>query len=234
MSTLEHLPKPKADTRRILRKRSAPGPSLDQTIASSRPQLQAKHHPNLPPTAMAPPSTSPLTSTSKNASISMRMTSKPQAIDSQTDTIDRVLYNVESRMVQHSSVFETSISNAPVRRGANTNPTMTMHGYGHGKLTADEIEHLILLSAATLSAREYFSGMNGNGNAGNSSGCVDASATNENDFSWSNVDIDSITQLSGYLEEHVKSAMSINLIQEARVAFDANETMVRNLILTLH
>jgi len=155
----------------------------------------------------------------------MRMTSKPQAIDSQTDTIDRVLYNVESRMVQHSSVFETSISNAPVRRGANTNPTMTMHGYGHGKLTADEIEHLILLSAATLSARECFSGMNGNGNAGNSSGCVDASATNENDFSWSNVDIDSITQLSGYLEEHVKSAMSINLIQEARVAFDANETM---------
>jgi hypothetical protein len=102
-------------------------------------------------------------------------------------------------------------------------------------LTADELDRLSLLSAAAISARESSQRMNRNGNSNGGSdgdgdgGCIDASATNENDFSWFNVDIDSITQLSGYLEEHIKSAMLIDLIQEARIAFGDNEIMVSDL-----
>jgi hypothetical protein len=223
MSSLEHLPKPVSDTRRKVRKRSAPGPSFDHIIVPpSQQQPETKDHQNLPPTAMAPPSTT--------ASIPTPMQAKPQAIQSQSDVIDRFLYNVESRMVQQSSVFETAIeiTNTSSRRAM-------IHEHGHGKLTADELDRLSLLSAAAISARESSQRMNRNGNSNAGSdgdgdgGCIDASATNENDFSWFNVDIDSVTQLSGYLEEHIKSAMFIDLIQEARIAFGDNEIMVSDL-----
>jgi len=185
------------------RKRSAPRSSVDKfvTPCSSQPQ---RLNSSLPPTGMAP---------SMTASIPVQMPSKHQAVESHSDLIDRVLLNVESRMVQYSSVFEQASS---ARTIANNRANSTISNANalsmHGKLTADELDHLSLLSTSSVSQ-----GVNGNS----------VGAANTNDFNWSNVDIDSITQLSGYLEEHAKSAISIDLIQGARVAFERNDAMVR-------
>ena len=145
----------------------------------------------------------------------MQMPSKPQAVESHSDLIDRVLLNVESRMVQHSSVFEQG-SSATIANNSRANSKISNANALHGKLTADELDHLSLLSTSSVGL-SFSQGVNGNS----------VGAANTNDFNWSNVDIDSITQLSGYLEEHAKSAISIDLIQGARVAFERNDTMVR-------
>jgi hypothetical protein len=205
MSSLQNLPNPNTEKKRMQRKRSAPRSSVDQLVTpcSSQPQ---RLNSSLPPTGMAP---------SMTASIPMQMPSKPQAAESHSDLIDRVLLNVESRMVQHSSVFEQATS-ATIANNSRANSNISNANALHGKLTADELDHLSLLSTSSVGL-SYSQGVNGNS----------VVAANTNDFNWSNVDIDSITHLSGYLEEHAKSAISIDLIQGARVAFERNDTMVR-------
>jgi len=126
--------------------------------------------------------------------------------------IDRILLASESRDCQQSSIFES----APLvsgRQPVGVRGASASHDASLGKFTADELDQLSLFSTVALDSHDSSS----------ASAFADSSRPK---YGWSVIDIDSITTLNGLLEDHVKSAVSIDLIQEARVAFDQNQTQV--------
>jgi hypothetical protein len=143
----------------------------------------------------------------------MNESSSPAA-DTYNDIIDRILLNAESRQgPQNATIFESESVSASY---ANRDLDATFKDSTCGKITAEELNQLSVLSTVDVSVRERV-GSN-----------VDAVTKTDNvhDFNWSCIDVDSVTQLIGLLEDHVKSGLSIDLIREAREAHDREDEQV--------
>jgi hypothetical protein len=201
MSSLENLPNPDdLLKKKVERKRRA---CAATSTAENRTTRSKKHGNNALPQATEAPSISPAIQCSKNES----------NVDTYNDILERILLNAESRQgPKHATIFETSSSSTSYPASHEFNDKVDKMC---GNLTADELNQLSVLSSVAISFREELAGFSESMNKSNSE-----------DFSWSSVDLDSVIQLSGLLEDHVKSALSIDLIRESREFYEQEEDEV--------
>jgi hypothetical protein len=213
MSSLENLPKPHEQTKhKMQRKRKAPAPvvvaapSVDNVIAI---KSKVKGRTSSAPQQQQPPASS---TEASSVSIAIQFPAMNESsADAYNDTIDRILLNSESRQgPKNATIFESSSfgSKSPYKDSTG------------GKLTAEELNQLSVLSSTVdVSVRER-------GDSSNIDAACDTKKDNGHDFNWSCIDVDSVTQLIGLLEDHVKSALAIDLIREARQAHDQEDEEV--------
>lgn len=215
MSSLENLPKPDEQINpKRQRKRKAPVVSSSVNKIAAIKSIEQEH-------SLPPPSTE-----ASSVSIAIQFpTMNESSIDVDTyndDIIDRILLNAESRHgPQCASIFESSSSTC----GASASHTTRRDFQGickdamGGNLTAEELNQLSVLSTVDVSVREHVGGYVDHALAKKDNG--------RRDFNWSCIDVDSVTRLISLLEDHVKSALSIDLIREAREAHDREDEEVR-------
>lgn len=213
MSSLENLPNPEQETsQKMQRKRRNPVRSVNNVVAAASTIKSTKQQAR----------NVPLKSTKESSSVSIAIkfptmnetssssTSSPLD-DTHNDIIDRILLNSESRQgPQNATIFESESASTSTSKSYTTFKDSTS-----GKLTVEELNQLSVMSTFDVSVREQVGGSN-----------VDALTNKGNghdNFNWSSIDVDSVTQLIGLLEDHVKSALSIDLIREAREAHDQED-----------
>lgn len=145
------------------------------------------------------------------------------------EMMEAILLNVEARHHQRQQ-RATSVFDQP--SGAGHKRRMAHHPDASllGKFTGEELDQLSLFATMALDgtadantgsstpASSAGSGSSGSGSSSCSCSCS---------CSWMTMDLDGITTLSGYLDEHVQNAMNVDMIHEARAAFEDSDTKVR-------
>ena len=130
------------------------------------------------------------------------------------DKIELIILNSETRdhKSSSSSVFDHSKSKGNDNRNGNGNGngTRKKEEAVFGKLTGEELNQLSLFCASS----------------DNSTASGSASGSTKRECNWSDIDLDFVTTLSGLLEDHVRNALSIDLIQLGRQAFEDGDTKV--------
>ena len=151
--------------------------------------------------------------------LSLSVTAK-LSIESNNDMIDRILLNSESRQ-SHGSTHQVFEKAQVQGKGKGHNKRRGLsHEQGGGKLTAEELIQLSIFSTQALEAIHVHIDFNNGGSSPGSEHGSDQVSNPSNGNDWSVIDADSLMSLCGLLEDHVKSAVSVDMIQEARNAFE--------------